>query len=277
MNVIWGPALDARAAAAREALRCCRACQRRCGSDRLAGGGDGCGVSAATRCFKRHISFAEEVELLPSYMVYFAGCNLRCDFCIQAPAAWEEAGEVVEAERYARIFERAIARGCRTINLVGGEPALHAHTIMAIAAAARRPLPLVLNTNLYMSEETVALLEGVYSLCLADFKFGNDRCAETLGRAARYEYVVGRNLKAVGAERLLVRHLMLPGHLECCTRPVMDWMGKNLPGASFHLMGTYVAGGGGDDRLVAPEEFEQAREYMQRSGLAYHAAKFAQL
>ena len=38
---------------------------------------------------------------------------------------------------------------------------------------------------------------------------------------------------------LLVRHLLMPGHLECCTRPALEWLRANVPGATVNLMTGY--------------------------------------
>ncbi|HBP19904.1 MAG TPA: hypothetical protein DEA08_19200 [Planctomycetes bacterium] len=38
-----------------------------------------------------------------------------------------------------------------------------------------------------------------------------------------------------------MRPLLLPGHLECCTLPALDWLAERLPGARLNLMGQYLA------------------------------------
>jgi putative pyruvate formate lyase activating enzyme len=34
---------------------------------------------------------------------------------------------------------------------------------------------------------------------------------------------------------LIVRHLLMPGHIECCWRPVAEWLADNLPGVKVNL------------------------------------------
>ncbi|MHC4415671.1 MAG: radical SAM protein [Planctomycetota bacterium] len=227
---------------ARSRLRACNLCERRCGVDRLNAEPAPCGLDDETWCFKRHLSFSEEMELIPSYMVYFAGCNFRCRFCVQAPACFvPKHGSRVDPLRTAADLERVVARGARTVNLLGGEPSLHPHTILEITAASKEPLPLVFNSNMYMTTEVLELLDGVVLVYLADFKFGNDRCARRLAGIDRYLEVVTRNLRlAAKRTRLLVRHLLMPGHLDCCTRPVTEWMAEHLPEIPFNLMTGYV-------------------------------------
>jgi putative pyruvate formate lyase activating enzyme len=231
-------------------LGSCELCERRCGINRLAGERAPCGLGSETWSFKRHVSFAEEIELLPSYMVYFGGCNFRCAFCVQAPVCFDpRRGERIEPGPLAREFERIVEHGARTINLLGGEPSLHLHTILDIAAeAAERGvrLPLVLNSNFYMTPEVLELLEGVVDIYLADFKFGRGACATRVAGVERYWEVVTRNLllasehAAKNGASVLVRHLLMPGHVDCCHAPVAEWMAANLPKAHLHVMDSYV-------------------------------------
>jgi putative pyruvate formate lyase activating enzyme len=238
----------ARASRAREMLRSCSLCELRCGVDRTdpdswqQAGPPLCGLGAGTFSLKRHVSYAEELDLLPSYMVYLGGCNFRCRFCVQAPGCFDPGGgHRVVPEAAAGDFGRVVSRGARTINLLGGEPSMHLHTILEIAAAAESPLPIVLNSNMYMTPEVIELLDGVVTLYLADFKFGNDMCAERIAGVRRYVGVVTRNLLlASGRSRVIVRHLLMPGHVECCLRPVASWMAEHLPEAEITLMTGYL-------------------------------------
>lgn len=244
-----------RAAQARASLESCELCEKRCRANRLDPSRSvvraACGLDEESHCFKRHVSFAEESELLPSYMVYFAGCNFRCAFCVQAPECFDPArGPRVDAAEMADACRKALLHGARTINLLGGEPSLHLHTILEIAAAARAsddtPMPLILNSNFYMTPEVIDLLEGVAKIYLADFKFGPGACASSIARIDRYWSVVTRNLlhakqqcDRTGAT-LMVRHLVMPGHVDCCTRPVVDWMKAHMPDVGLHVMEGYV-------------------------------------
>ncbi|HYE62364.1 MAG TPA: radical SAM protein [Phycisphaerales bacterium] len=227
-------------------LRACTMCEKRCGIDRTAGQPAPCHLNDQTYCFKRHVSYAEELELIPSYMVYLGGCNFRCRFCVQAPHCFvPDLGSRLEPGEAAADFRRVVGRGAKTINLLGGEPSLHLHTILEIAAenaeAGHEPLPLALNTNMYMSPEVIDLLDGVVDLYIADFKFGTDACAKSIAGMDRYVEVVTRNLLLASARtRVVVRHLVMPGHLECCLNPVAAWMCGHLPAAAFTLMTGYV-------------------------------------
>lgn len=169
-------------------------------------------------------------------------------------------------------FGRVVRRGARTINLLGGEPGLHLHTILEIAAASSERLPLVLNTNMYMTPEVIDMLDGVVSLYIADFKFGRNECARELAGIDRYVEVVTRNLLlAAPRARLIVRHLLMPGHLECCLRPVAQWLAGHLPGVPFTLMTGYVpawrAREGAMSRCLTDAEVASAERLVADLGL----------
>ncbi|MFZ4575572.1 MAG: radical SAM protein [Phycisphaerales bacterium] len=232
-----------RAARARAMLSRCEMCGLRCGADRTAGARAPCGLGAESRTFRKYVSFAEEVELLPSYMVYLAGCNFRCSFCVQAPDCFNtRGGEPVDPAALAEECRGVVAKGARTINLLGGEPSLHAHTILEVAAAAwPERLPLVLNSNFYMSEEVLGLFDGVIDIALADLKFGNDDCALKVAKVPGYFGLVTANLLRVArTSTLMVRYLLMPGHNHCCLHPIASWIATNLPGCRFNLMRGYV-------------------------------------
>ena len=250
--------------------------------NRLEGERAPCGLGEASHIFKRHVSYAEEIDLLPSYMVYFAGCNFRCRFCVQAPDCFDPCrGVRVEAGNVVADLRAKVERGARTINLLGGEPGIHLHTILEVAAADAEAcvrtgadrLPLFLNSNMYMTPGVIEALEGVVAGYIADFKFGNDRCAATVAGVDRYTEVVQRNLLlASTSARVIVRHLVMPGHVECCLRPVAAWMAKHMPEADFTLMHGYSPAWravGDEDlgRFVAMGEARAAEAVVQEFGL----------
>lgn len=73
------------------------------------------------------------------------------------------------------------------------------------------------------------LLDGVVDIYLSDFKYGNDSCALRLSHVPDYWETVTRNHKlAWESGDMIIRHLVLPNHLECCTKPILEWIHDNL-------------------------------------------------
>ena len=76
----------------------------------------------------------------------------------------------------------------------------------------------------------------MFDVWLADYKFGNDACAQRLAKVPDYIRVVRENLLwASEHSELIVRHLLMPGHVECCWRPVAEWLAAELPGVKVNL------------------------------------------
>ena len=95
--------------------------------------------------------------------------------------------------------------------------------------------------NSYYSHEEAQLLAGFIDLYLLDFKYGNNTCAEEISDAPGYWEACTRNhLTALKYGELLIRVLVLPGHNECCTRPILQWIHDNLgPWTRVNLMFQY--------------------------------------
>jgi putative pyruvate formate lyase activating enzyme len=120
--------------------------------------------------------------------------------------------------------------------LLGGEPTIHLPTALQLVAVLPDEARLVWKTNAHASEEAREWLEGLFDLWLADYKFGNDTCAQRLSRTPDYTRVTRENLRwAARHHELLVRHLLMPGHVDCCWAPVAEWLATELPGLKVNL------------------------------------------
>lgn len=250
--------MDLKAAMARRMLASCRLCAHDCKVDRRERRGY-CGTGPA-RVASQFVHMGEEEMLVPSYTVFFAGCNLRCVFCQNHDISTRpDAGVEVPAPEMAASIGKARARGVRNINWVGGDPAPDLHYVLEVLAQAEASVAQVWNSNMYLSKEAMSLLDGTMDVHLTDLKFGNDDCALRLCGASEYMKVVTRNHMAAASQcEVIVRHLMLPGHLECCTVPVLDWLAENLPGAPVNVMAQYRP----EHRAC---EFSELRKRLPRS------------
>lgn len=131
-------------------------------------------------------------------------------------------------------------QGARTLQWVGGEPTIHLPAVLRSMAALPALPRIVWKSDFYGTPAAFELLEGVVDVYVADFKFGNDACARAIAGVDRYFEVVTRNLhQAAGQGDLIVRHLRLPGHMDCCFRRVVAWMAESLPRAKFSLRDGY--------------------------------------
>lgn len=242
------PGVEDRAAVARERaqtarglLANCHFCAHHCGVDRLAGEQGLCHAGTATRCFSAQVEVGEELELIPTFAIALGGCDLRCDFCISGPSSWNPAaGAGFNARAMAARATRALEAGARNVTLLGGEPTIHLPAALEFVAEMPATAELVWKTNAYGSAEARALLAGMFNIWVVDFKFGNDSCAQRLAKIPDYGRTVRENLIWAGDNsRLIVRHLLMPGHVECCWTPVAEWLAAELPGVKVSLRGGF--------------------------------------
>ncbi len=230
-------AAAARLGTAPAALTACRLCAHNCGVDRLMGERGRCSAGAAPRVHLAQVEMADELELIPTFGIAFSGCNMRCAFCIAGPQSWEPfAGAVMSPIELSCLAERAIAGGVRTVTFHGGEPTLYIPFLLDVVAELPAGAKLVLKTNGYFSETARQLLRSVFDVWCVDYKFGCDDCAERLACVQDYTRTVRKNLLWAAAHTdLIVRHLLMPGHIECCWAPMAEWLCKNLPGVKVSL------------------------------------------
>jgi len=101
--------------------------------------------------------------------------------------------------------------------------------------------PQLWNSNFFMSDETMNILRTLMDAWLPDFKFGPGKCALDLSRTPWYWETVTKNLRLVHQwnEDFVIRHLIMPNHIECCTKPILDWIAKNMPEVQINIMDQY--------------------------------------
>jgi putative pyruvate formate lyase activating enzyme len=101
--------------------------------------------------------------------------------------------------------------------------------------------PQLWNSNFFMSKETMCILRSLMDAWLPDFKFGPGKCAMDLSRTPWYWDTVTNNLRLIyeWGEDFVIRHLIMPNHVECCTKPVLEWIARNMPKVPINIMDQY--------------------------------------
>lgn len=267
--------MDLKVELARRVLKSCRFCERRCGTDRIAGESGFCGVGELPRMASEFMHHGEEPELVPSYTVFFNGCTFQCQYCQNWDISqFPNEGTTVSPHNLAKLVEGAKKEGARNVNWVGGDPTPNLHAIVETLNLCEANLSSVWNSNMYMSTEGMKLLFGTQDIYLTDFKYGNDRCAQVYSKVLRYLEVMSRNhLLASADAEVIIRHLVLPNHVECCTRPVMRWIAANLGKETrVNLMDQYRPEAKAKDypeisRPLLDKEFKKALELAHEAGL----------
>ncbi|MFH7318982.1 radical SAM protein [Desulfurivibrio sp. D14AmB] len=279
-----------RAAAARERLRACDLCPRRCGVNRLAGERGFCrtGDRAVVASYAPH--FGEEEPLVGrggSGTIFFANCNLGCVFCQNYEISHLGEGREVDDTQLAGMMLALQEQGCVNINLVTPShvvPQMLAALVMACRWGLS--LPLVYNTSSYDGLATLKLLDGVVDIYLADFKYWNPPSAQRLLQARNYPPCARAALKEMhrqvgdlqlddqGLARrgLLLRHLVMPEGL-ADSAEIFNFLAREIsPDTYVNIMEQYRPCGQAFkfppiDRPLDQAEYAEALELARAAGL----------
>ncbi len=233
--------LDLKVEIARRISRSCELCERKCKVNRERGERGICLVPSSLAYVDTYfLHMGEEAPLVPSGTIFYEGCNFKCVYCQNWSISQEpKFFKAYDAKKLAKIQEKLKKSGARNINHVGGDPTPHLVTILESMKYLKVKVPQLWNSNMYLSELSMSLLLEVIDIWLPDFKYGSGECARRLSKVDRYFEVVTRNLEMLKGEDVIVRHLVLPGHLNCCTFEVIKWLSENLKGSILNLMDQY--------------------------------------
>lgn len=265
------------AAAAQAHLADCTLCPHRCGTVRAHAQGR-CRVGPTSYIASEMLHMGEEEPLRPAHAIFFSGCTATCHFCTAARFAFHPTYgvAVTPAQLTARILQRQ-NEGARSLCFIGGDPAPHIPFILATLAEVgeRRTIPAVFNSNFYLTDEALDLLDGAIDIYLPDLKFGPASgaasCGERIGGMPDYWNVVTRAIERVWytGQRVIVRHLLMPGHFQCCTVPALHWLSEH-PGIEVSLLTQYLAPAHVRGELAAsldPGEVEAAHTLARKLNL----------
>ncbi|MGQ9587295.1 MAG: radical SAM protein [Thermoplasmata archaeon] len=278
-----GPSLlDLKIELARRISDNCMLCERRCGARRREGKKGHCGV-LEPRISSEFLHMGEEPDLVPSYTIFFSGCTFNCVFCQNwdistRPDSGIEFGpkmlaKKIESKETGTGLGRGLFSRARNVNWVGGDPTSNLPFVLEVLGECNANLPQVWNSNMYLTEESMRLLDGVVDVYLTDFKYGNDECAKRLSNVPDYTRIIKRNhLLGRAHAEMIIRHLVLPSHIECCTRPVLSWIAENVKGVKVNVMAQYRPEHRAMDfpeiaRSLRMSEYKTAMEIAESLGL----------
>ena len=281
--------LSQRVQAAYERLHGCDLCGRECRTDRYEQPGT-ChtGTRAVVSSFGPHLGEEDPLRgTRGSGTIFFAWCNLNCQFCQNYDISQLGYGEEAEPEDIASMMLALQERGCHNINLVS--PTHVTAPILAavlVAAQAGLRLPLVWNSGGYDSLAGLALLDGVVDIYMPDIKYADEEVAYRYSRVRNYPAVnqaaVKEMHRQVGDLRmdeqglawrgLLVRHLVLPEGLAGTAQCARFLAQAVSPDTYINVMEQYrpcykAVGMSPLDRPITGAEYERAVREAREAGL----------
>lgn len=289
LNLIKNGQLAERAAQAYEQLTNCTCCGWKCQIDRrMKLGSCQTGMKARLASYGPHLG--EEAPLRGwhgSGTIFFASCNMHCQYCQNSGISQDGSGEEIEPKGLAAIMLELQDMGCHNINLVSPThviaPILAA---IVLAAQAGLRLPLVYNTGGYDSLTTLRLLDGVIDIYMPDMKYADEKTGLRYSQVRHYPQVnqvaVKEMYRQVGdleideqgiaRHGLLVRHLVLPHEL-AGTKEIVHFLSKKIsPNTYLNLMAQYHPAWRAYkysqlSKRTTSEEYQRAIELALQAGL----------
>lgn len=274
--------LDLKIALAKVMVQSCHFCERRCNVNRLKDEKGFCRLGKDSFVSTYFLHAGEESVLVPSGTIFFTSCNFGpCVFCQNADISSDPSnGSIVAPILLSKIVDSLKREGARNVNWVGGSPTPNLHNILDSMKYTKTDICQLWNSNFYMSNESTELLLDVIDFWLPDMKWFEDKCADKYSRVSNYWSVISRNHQTTycrGGGEMIVRHLLMPGHVECCTKPILEWISDTIPKALVNVMGQYrpcyLVSSSKDyadiNRRLSSEEIEEAKKYADELGLLW--------
>ncbi|MGD8966210.1 MAG: radical SAM protein [Anaerolineae bacterium] len=281
--------LRERVKTAYERLHRCDFCGRECGVDRYEEPGS-ChtGVRAKIASYGPHLGEEDPLRgTRGSGTIFFAWCNLSCQYCQNYDISQRGSGREVEPEELAKIMLLLEEQGCHNINLVSPThvvaPILAA-LLIATEAGLRRPL--VWNTGGYDSLSSLELLEGVVDIYMPDMKYASTDVGRKYSHVENYPDINQAAVKemhrqvgdlmmderGVAQRGLLVRHLVLPYGLSG-TSSIAQFLADEISRDTYiNVMDQYrpcykAMNMPPLDRRITRDEYEEAVQQAREAGL----------
>lgn len=273
-------------------LSYCVCCPRECGVNRLEGKLAVCRIGAEIRVSHIGLHFGEEPPISGtkgSGAVFFAGCNLRCVFCQNHQISQEFQRHHTRVLTVRELADEMLSlqeRGAHNINFV-----TPSHMIFQMAEAIQAAkakglsLPIVYNTSGYDSVDALRQIRGLVDIYLPDIKYMDDALGKRYSAVLDYAEIIPGVLRemldqvghlqmdedGIARRGLLVRHLILPGHLDD-TRTCLRFLASLSPDVFVSIMSQYSPRHKahkypGIDRTLTAEEYDEITEYALDLGL----------
>ena len=267
----------------------CNICPRRCDIDRTGHKGY-CGETEEIRVARAALHQWEEPCISGtkgSGTVFFTGCNLRCVYCQNKVISDGKVGMAVSKERLAQLFINLKDQGAHNINMV--TPTHFTSQIIEAIKLSRTKgmdLPIVWNTSGYETEETIDSLSGYVDVYLTDFKYMDSETAGKYSFCPDYPDVAKKALSKMVSQigkveldsngiikkGVVVRHLLLPGHVEESMK-VLDYLHSEYgDGIYISIMSQFTPNGNLDkypeiNSKVTKYEYDKLVEYADKIGI----------
>lgn len=239
----------------------CDECPRRCGANRLNGEIGVCGAGDIAVVSRAALHFWEEPPISGesgSGTIFFAGCPLGCVYCQNYMISRSYDGKPMSVFELADACLALQREGAMNINFV--TPTHFGSFVRPAVREARKrglTVPIVWNTSGYETVDNIRRNYETVDVYLTDFKYADAKLGKLYSNVSDYPDValqaIDEMVRQVGSLKfdvfngqkrmikgVVVRHLLLPGHLEDSKRVVKLLFERYGNSVSLSLMNQYT-------------------------------------
>ncbi len=277
-----------------DALHACECCPRACRVDRWTGELGYCRTGAGFQIGSICLHRGEEPVVTGEHgicNVFFTHCNLQCCYCQNHQISRNAKPEIeytLSLEDVVRRITQVLDKGAHAVGFVSPSHVVpQVQTLIhALQAQGRAPV-MVYNTHAYDRLDSLRALEPQIHVYLPDLKYMDTDLATRLSDAPEYPQVAMRAIQEMVRQKgldlivnsageiqqgVIVRHLVLPGHVENSKRVLRFLAHEISPAITVSLMAQYnpispQADVPGLERGVTPEEYAEVLDEMDFLGL----------
>lgn len=267
----------------------CTLCPRECGADRKINKGY-CASGDEMKVAKVMLHKWEEPCISGKNgtgAVFFSGCPLKCVMCQNRDISRAAVGSTVTEDELYNIFFSLKEQGAESISLITATHFVEKAVPAVMRAKKDRiNLPFVYNSSGYEKAETLKMLEGAVDVYLPDFKYINPETAaryskvadypsyakEALDEMTRQAPLTQFNADGIMTKGVIIRHLLLPGHLEE-SKEILSYLFRRYRYmVMFSLMSQYTPVGDLSDypeinKRVTEAEYDELLDFCADMGM----------
>ena len=218
--------------------------------------------------------------------IFFVGCNLGCIYCQNYKLINNnDIGKEISIDNFAQICLKLQEKGAHNINIVTGT-----HFIPLIRDGIVKSkelgvtIPFVYNTSSYENVDALKELDGLIDIYLPDLKYYDNDISMKYSKCNNYfEYAskaIDEMYRQVGKYKIenelmkkgmIVRHLLLPGHLEDSKKIIKYLYDKYKDNIYISIMNQYTPVNKTKydnlNRKVTNEEYDELINYALDLGI----------
>jgi len=199
---------------------------------------------------------------------------MRCRYCIEYKLLNFSGLPSLDTKKFWQETDNLVDSSTNSMEFTNPTESLHGIMHILLDAPSAFRLPLVMNCHFFGSDDFFQLADPITDVWLPDLRYGNNQCAKALSGVDRYmeQATLGIDSICKKGNRVIVRILILPGHISCCIDPALKllsnyrdllWVSvldQYVPEYKAHLVP-------GIDRRPSKQDIDRVNDLVKKYGL----------